>query len=42
MVKSYRESMADLITGIDALIQNIQAAKWDEARKDISARSKVT
>lgn len=29
--------MDDLIAGIDALIQNIQAAKWDEARKDISA-----
>ena len=37
MVKSYRESMDDLITGIDSLIQNLQAAKWDEARKDISA-----
>lgn len=37
MVKSYRESMDDLIAAIDSLIQNIQAAKWDEARKDISA-----
>jgi len=36
MVKSYRESMDDLVGAIDALIKNIQNAKWDEARKDLS------
>jgi len=36
MVKSFRESMADFLVSVDALIKNIQDAKWDEARKDLS------
>jgi len=36
MVKSYREGMDDFVGSVDALIQNIQSAKWDEARKDLS------
>ena len=36
MVKSYRESMDDFVGSVDALIKNIQDAKWDEARKDLS------
>jgi len=36
LVKSYRESMDDFVGSVDALINNIQGAKWDEARKDLS------
>ena len=36
MVKSYQESMDDFVGSVDALIKNIQDAKWDEARKDLS------
>jgi soluble cytochrome b562 len=36
MVKAYQKSMDDLMQTISTLTQDLQATKWDEARKDIA------
>jgi soluble cytochrome b562 len=37
MVKAYREAMDDFVVSVDALINNLKDAKWDEARKDMAS-----